>query len=138
MQGKAHQLSLLFNKTLFCIHPAQVKFKQLLFYTLHIILKEQHHDKYLDYNNELLADHLGLWAPQMTVLSVQLNIFHYFLSSWCEIQPQLHESLLHTGEQNGNLSGSKSPHMFKKMCEQLEPLRRIAASTPTPTPLALF
>jgi hypothetical protein len=60
MQGKAYLFSLSFNKTLFYTRPAQEKFKQLLFYTLHIILKEWHHEKYLDYYNELSAYHLGL------------------------------------------------------------------------------
>jgi hypothetical protein len=101
-------------------------------YFAHHFLKGQHHEKYFDYYKEPLAYHLGLWAPQMNVLFVQLNIYQLFFLLRCKILSQLNQSSLHTGVQNGDSRGSKSPHMFKKMCGQLEAFRPIAAGTPTP------
>jgi hypothetical protein len=126
LQGKAHQFSLSFNKTSFYTCPAQVKFKRLLFYTLHIILKGQHNEKYFNYSNELLAYHLGLF--------VQLNIYQLFFLSRCEIRSQLTEGSLHTGEENGDPSGSKSPHMLKNAWAVGAALLQV----PPYPPLALF
>jgi hypothetical protein len=75
MQGKARQFSLLFAKTSFCTHLAQVKIQTIAFLLLQIILKGQHHENYIDYHNKLIAYHLGILALQMLLLFAQINIY---------------------------------------------------------------